>query len=281
MWSTIHRKIQRRRAKRTFREYGFEVRRFTLPREGVVEFACWLHPFEKPKSVRQEDVDGLRRFLRDGDTAIDVGAHTGDTTVPMALACGASGLVVALEPNPYVFKVLEANSRLNVDRTHIIPLNFAATAEDGAFEFHYWDASFGNGGFLSRIHDQRHGHRYPLRVQGRNLERHLRERFGDRLGRLSLVKTDAEGYDKDVLRSLAPILREYRPVVVCEVHKKLDAGERRDLFAVLTGCDYATYRYLAGREPVGERVGVEDVQRHVHCDILALPAGREIPASDG
>ncbi len=265
------RKVQRHRARRTFREYGFDVQRFQLPRDGEVEYAQWKHPFEKPKVVSQDDVDGLRRFIRAGDTAIDVGAHTGDTTVPMALACGPDGLAIALEPNPHVFKILEENAGRNRDKTHVVPLNFAATEDDGDFQFHYWDASFGNGGYLSRLHNQRHGHRYPLRVTGKNLERYLRAHFADRLSRLSFLKTDCEGYDKDVLRTLRGVLTEFRPVVVCEVHKKLDAAERHDLFDVLKGAGYAPHRYLGGANPVGEALARDDLAKWPRLDVVAIP----------
>jgi FkbM family methyltransferase len=271
----LSRKIRRYRARRTFRTYGYEVKRFPLAREGVVEYAQWLHPFEKPKTITQADVDGWRHFLREGDLALDVGAHTGDTTVPMALACGASGLVVALEPNPHVFRVLEANAGLNRDRTHIEPENFAATETDGTFEFHYWDASFGNGGYLSRLRNQRHGHRYPLRVTGKNLEHFLRARHADRLGRLALVKTDAEGYDRQVLESLRGLLAEARPVVVSEVHKKLDDDERRGLHDVLARADYVIRRYRGGAHPVGEAVGAGDLRRWEHFDLIGVPRERD------
>jgi monofunctional biosynthetic peptidoglycan transglycosylase len=267
------RRVQRHQARRTFREYGFDVHRFQLPRDGEVEYAQWKHPFEKPKTIAQADVDGLRCFIRPGDTAIDVGAHTGDTTVPMALACGPDGLTIALEPNPYVFKVLEENARLNRDKTNIVPLNFAATEDDGDYQFHYWDASFGNGGYLSRLNDQRHGHRYPLRVTGRNLERYLRAHFADRLSRLTFVKTDCEGYDKDVLRSLRGVLKETRPVVVCEVHKKLDASERGELFGVLSGMGYALHRYAGGAAPIGEALARDDLMKWPRLDVVALPEG--------
>lgn len=270
----LTRKVRRHRARRTFREYGFEVRRFQLARDGAVDYAQWQHPFEKPKAITQDDVDGLRRFIRPGDTAVDVGAHTGDTTVPMALACGPDGLVVALEPNPHVFKVLEENARLNRDKTHIVPLNVAATEDDGDFQFHYWDASFGNGGYLSRLHNQRHGHRYPLRVKGQNLERCLRTRFADRLSRLSFLKTDCEGYDKDVLRSLRGVLKEFRPVVACEVHKKLDEAERHDLFDVLKGSGYVLHRYLGGADPVGEALARDDLAKWPRLDVVAFPEER-------
>jgi FkbM family methyltransferase len=192
----------------------------------------------------------------------------------MALACGPSGLVVALEPNPYVFKVLEANARLNQSRARIEPCNFAATESDGVFVFHYWDASFGNGGYLSRLHNQRHGHRYPLRVSGKNLERYLRERHADRLDRLVLVKVDAEGYDRQILESVRGLLDETRPVVVCEVHKKLDDGERRGLYEAIARDRYTIHRYRPGARPVGEPVGAADLRRWDHFDLIAVPRER-------
>ena len=43
----------------------------------------------------------------------------------------AEGPVLALEPNPYVFKVLARNATLNPGKTAILPLNFAATSDTG------------------------------------------------------------------------------------------------------------------------------------------------------
>lgn len=274
MFGFVARKVHRYRARRTFREYGFEVSRFELERDGVVEYAQWLHPFEKPKRFVQADIDALRTFVREGDTAIDVGAHTGDTALPMALACGPSGLVVAVEPNPHVFRVLEANARLNPGRTSIVPLNFAATETDGEYVFHYWDASFGNGGNLSRLHNQSHGHRYPLRVTGRNLESYLRAHLADRLPRLSYVKTDAEGYDRDVLRSIEGLLREWRPVVVSEVHRKLDRQERGALLDVFDDLGYRVHRLEPGARPLGAPMTRQDVYGADRLDVVGVPAER-------
>lgn len=93
------------------RTYGSEVTSFELANDGRVELARWLHPAESPKVVTQEVVDHLRTIVKPGDVAIDIGAHTGDTTVPMALAVGPTGCVIALEPNPYVFPVSSGTPR--------------------------------------------------------------------------------------------------------------------------------------------------------------------------
>ena len=94
------------------REYGFEVVKIQLPVDGELSLAQWLHPKAGNIGVDQEEINELRSFLKPGDVAIDIGAYTGDTAVPMALAVGTTGKVLALEPNQYVFKVLEKNAGL-------------------------------------------------------------------------------------------------------------------------------------------------------------------------
>lgn len=65
------------------REYPTSVVTFDLPSDGEVRFARWLHPAETPKTITQAQIDALRAFLPTGDMAIDIGAHTGDSTLPM------------------------------------------------------------------------------------------------------------------------------------------------------------------------------------------------------
>ena len=175
------------------REYGHEILTFPLPGIGDVRFARWLHPGETPKTITRDSVDALRSFLREGDVAVDVGAHTGDSTLPIALAVGASGAVFALEPNPYVFRVLEVNASLNPSAARIVPLMFAAMPADGEFEFEYSDSGYCNGGFHEGLSRWTHGHFSTLRVAGRNLAAYLREHAAADLARLRYIKIDTEG----------------------------------------------------------------------------------------
>jgi len=55
----------------------------------------------------------LDSHLRQGDTAMDVGAHHGIYSILMAAKCGKEGYVVAFEPDPHAREVLARNVALN------------------------------------------------------------------------------------------------------------------------------------------------------------------------
>lgn len=257
--------------KKAIAEFGHEINAFDLPEDGRVEYAQWLHPKERTKAISQAMIDALRVYVRPGDLVIDIGAHTGDTSVPMALAAGVDGCCLALEPNPYVYKVLEVNGTLNREKTNLVTRNYAATDHDGTFTFHYSDAGFCNGGYLSNIRNKRHGHRFALEIQGKNLEHVLREEFSDRLEKLSYIKIDTEGYDRFVIQSLSGILKEFQPVIRTEILKKLTLEERQSQFEALRDAGYACFSYDEASYSKGEPIAEGDLMRWKQFDMLAIP----------
>src|SRR6478609_9889329 len=106
-------KLARKIARRITKEYGTRIDSFKLENDGIIEFANWENPLVKPHKISQAEVDFFRAFIKEGDFTIDIGANIGDTTVPIAIATGKTGLTLAFDPNPFVFKVLEINSTLN------------------------------------------------------------------------------------------------------------------------------------------------------------------------
>ncbi len=271
MLNYIKRKIEKIKLKRTFREYGYEIKKFEIENLGVVEYAQWLHPFEGPKSITNSNINFYKKLAKPGAMIIDIGAHTGDTTVPMALAVGKEGLVLALEPNKYVYKILEKNASLNSKYTNIKPVCFAATSEDGDFVFNYSDASFNNGGFLSEIHVKNHHHNYTLKVTGKNLQKYLYDNFSKELEKLDLVKVDAEGYDKEILKTIPDILNQYKPNLMVECYKRLDQNERHELFDIIHSHGYRLY-YLENFEETGNKILVEkkNMMDRKHFEMMAI-----------
>jgi FkbM family methyltransferase len=256
--------------KTTPKEYPYEIKTFQLRVDGEVQLARWLHPGETPKTVTQESVDALRTFLREGDVAIDIGAHSGDSALPMALAVGLRGTVFALEPNPYVFKVLEVNASLNRAKACIVPLMFAAMPQDGEFEFEYSDSGYCNGGFHQGIDRWTHGHFSRLRVSGRRLVDYLRQEAPEQIPRIRFIKIDTEGYDREVARSLADLLTSVRPYVKTEIYKHLPEAERIGYYEDLRRLGYRVFK-CEGDVYRGEELGAPDLTRWRHFDVFGVP----------
>jgi FkbM family methyltransferase len=252
------------------REYPTEISEIALA-GGAIRFASWLHPGERHKTVTQESIDALHAFLREGDVAIDIGAHTGDSTMPMALAVGRSGTVFALEPNPYVFKVLALNATLNPAATRIIPLMFAAMPSDGEFDFEYSDEGYCNGGFHQSVSAWRHGHFSRLRVQGRNLLEYLRATAPEALPRVRFVKIDTEGFDRAVVQTLRDLLKTGRPYLKTEIYRHMPAPEREGYFTDLRGLGYRLFK-CGDVEYRGEELrDASDLSKWRHFDVFAAP----------
>jgi len=254
------------------KQYHYAIESFDIGLDLPVRLAQWLHPKEKPKSVTRAMVAAYRELLNEGDFCIDIGAHTGDSTLPMALAVGAAGCVLALEPNPYVFHVLEKNARLNPGLTNIITLMAAATPSNQFIEFEYSDSGFCNGGRHENISALKHGHSYKLSVFGLNLNDELKQDYAHLLEKLRFIKIDAEGYDLYVLDTLREVIESTRPIIKAEIFKNTDGDYRARMYNFFDALDYAIYRI--DEEPVGhgdKALGEADMSNWKHFDILCLP----------
>jgi FkbM family methyltransferase len=259
------------------KEYSFEIDSFVLPREGNISYARWRHPKERKKAFSQEAIDALRRFLRPGDTAIDIGAHTGDTALPLALAVGTSGAVFALEPNIYAYKILLANAALNRKQTNIFPLMFAATPQDGEFEFVYSDEGFCNGGLHQAISAWRHCHFFKLSVVGKNLLNFLKAEFPTELARVRYIKIDTEGADRTVVNSLKELLLTNRPFIRTEIYRHLSAEARLGYYRDLRALGYRVHKFNSDQDCTGSELSEQDLMKWEHFDVFAIPAGDRLP----
>ena len=253
------------------RSYGYEVRTTDLGADGIISYAQWLHPKAYRCEVTADLIAEHRQFVRPGDFCIDVGAHSGDTSLPLGIAAGREGCVLAMEPNRYVFLTLKANADLNRQRANIVTVMAAATSEDGQYTFSYGDPGFCNGGDAADQSWLRRRRMLTLDVQGLNLNDLLHRDFADRLDRLRFIKTDTEGHDLEVLESIADLIRKKRPYLHCEVFKHSAAEQRRDLHAFLVAMGYDVHLVTDAGGFRGPKVTENQLCDVDHCDILAAP----------
>lgn len=261
----------RKKARRFFKEYPYEVSTFTLSNEGPIEFANWKNPLVAHIEITQSQVNFFKQFIPKGSLAIDIGGNVGDTTVPMGLAAGKEGLVLGFDPNPHVFKILEINSGLNKNRTNIVPLPFAITENDGEFFYASSEASFSNGGISTEQQSQHGAYTLQQKITGINLENYLNKNYGQWINKLSFIKIDTEGYDKEIIKSISPLIERYKPVVVAECFGKLSREERKELFDGLASKGYELFYFGDFEEgtPVERIANAEDMNKWQHFNFYA------------
>ncbi|MGE0441092.1 MAG: FkbM family methyltransferase [Gemmatimonadales bacterium] len=257
------------------RRYPTEVRTVSLPDVGTVRYAQWLHPKAYPAAPDPRHLAGLRHYLRPGDVAVDIGANIGDSTLPMALAVGREGTVLALEPNPFVYPSLELLATLNPDLATIVPLRIAATRADGPVSLFYGEPGHCNGGVKEDVSRWRHGSAFEVVSEGRRLDRLLATDYPALLPRLRLIKIDAEGHDLAVLETLVELVRARRPYLQVEFfnERKAPPGYRMRLLGLLKDLGYEVFR-LDGQADrlLAERVTAANLHDHKTFDAFCLPA---------
>lgn len=237
------RSLRRKKARRITSEYPPRIDVFHFDNIGDIEFANWDNPLYAPIELNPQMVDFFKQFIKDGDLAIDIGANIGDTTVPMALAAGVSGLTLGFDPNPYVYKILEKNATLNTGKVNIVPVPYAISKEEEEFYFISSEASFSNGG-ISPTKESKHGKFiYPNKIKGVNLEKFLEEKYSQWLPKFSFIKIDTEGYDKEIIKSISDLLSKYKPTIIAESFGKSTYEEKTELYEVIERMGYEIYYF--------------------------------------
>ena len=179
----------------------------------------------------QLELDVLLRFVGPGDTVVDVGANVGTHTTAFANGVGTGGRVIAFEPQPRVFELLERNVQAN-GYDNVSLYRFALGAERSVRYAPPTDyAAHVNVGAVSLLSDAEESS-HPVDVV-------TLDSF--ELDAVRLIKIDVEGMECDVLRGAVRTLRRCRPVVSVECNSA-EAGA-----AVLTLLADAEYTFSINR----------------------------------
>jgi len=276
MLNYLKNSFRRKIARRFTKEYPTIITHYEFEKDGKIDFAEWTNPLTSLSGLHQETIDFFRKFIKEGDLVIDIGANIGDTTVPMALAAGKSGLALGFDPNPYVYKVLAENAKLNTDKLNIDPLCYAISVQEEEFFFISSEASFANGG-ISPTKESRHGKFvHTEKIRGVQLMRFLEKNYADWLPKLSFIKVDTEGYDKEILKSIADLISSHKPIIVAESFGKSTDKAKMELFEVITQHGYEVF-YFADFDSTAQIIPIktkeEIIQWRNTINVYAMPVG--------
>lgn len=178
------------------------------------------------------DVAG--RFVSKGDVVWDVGANCGVFAFASAHAAGPAGQVLALEPDTFLVSLLRRSAAA-------LPASCAPTD--------VLPCAISDGVGVARFNIARRGRstNYLASGSGRTDAGGVRESVSvmtvsldwllDRFAPPAFVKIDVEGAEAAVLRGAQRLLREARPVVLCET----DADSRACIGQMFREFGYSFY----------------------------------------
>ena len=235
-----------------------------------VDFFQWRTPKSADVTLDFAELSELKSFISAGDFAIDIGAHIGDSTLPIALACGSQGKVLAFEPNPIVFSVLAKNAILNSSITNIQPIPFACGLNKQEVWFGYSDRWLQNGGDgrgLGRFH----GHTYKVPASVFNPVTELGCLQESDWERVKYLKIDVEGHEIEVLKVFESLIDRIRPYLKIEVAKFTSAKNRQALEAFFKSRDYNLRKVGPDGRLFGDPGGMELFWHKGSLDIFCIP----------
>jgi FkbM family methyltransferase len=176
----------------------------------------------------------VRRWLKPGMTAIDIGANVGVYSLPMARQVAPDGRVIAYEPGSEPRQLLEISRKLNgADNLDIV----AAALSDGERQGHL---VFGSSSELSSLGATGPGE--DVLVTSLDLEDAARSWKSP-----DFVKIDAEGEEERILAGGRTFFDRHSPLVMFEI--KASGGVNESLRSAFVNIGYECYRALAG-EPI-------------------------------
>jgi FkbM family methyltransferase len=148
-------------------------------------------------------------LLQPGNACIDVGAHTGRHTLPMAARVGPTGHVYAFEPVPTIAEVLR--TKLAKLPSGLVTFEQCALADtSGQADFVFVRDNPGYSGLRRRHYDT------PVTTETIQVQVRRLDDLMTGMPRITYVKIDCEGGELRVLRGAAALLDRDRPTVSFE-----------------------------------------------------------------
>jgi FkbM family methyltransferase len=163
----------------------------------------------------------LKREIKPGSVAMDIGANLGFVTLYMCRGVGDKGLIYAVEPSSSNYEILNLNIKLNGFGSIASAENLAVSDINGDVEFFMSDYS--NLGSLRRFDKTNAG---SATVKCVNLDSYLKDKEMP-----EFYKMDIEGAEVNVLNGMSSVLRNSVPgtKILMEVHPQFYKGNEMAL----------------------------------------------------
>lgn len=205
----------------------------------------------------------LEKFLKKGDTFIDVGANQGEYSLWAARKVGNRGKVVAFEPMPQLYDQLIENIRLNTEfHKTISPVKLGLSDKKG--EVILYASEDSNEGTNTIYNTDKFSIEIG-QIQLDTLDAQLKEL---NVNEVNFLKIDVEGAELQVLKGALTTLEKHRPILLLEINKDacIAGGyQPEDILELLKPFNYSFSK-------IGLRGSLSKVDKLPDfCNVLATP----------
>lgn len=227
-----------------------------LSAHGIENETCTWYDFEHPmhrmpsfEKVFSYYWDNYHygTWIRPGMTCVDIGAHIGDTAIPMMIACRAT--VLAVEPNSHMLPFLQKNCEANSNFGRFVIATEAVTnqvTENLTFGDH--NNAMINGGILDASWDAgtastvRGMTGNTLTIPGLPFENICQKYLSPQeIDNIGFVKIDTEGHDIAIIENMRDFLIKHKPVLLTEWFFGYSAADSKKLFDTIAAAGYVPH----------------------------------------
>lgn len=217
---------------------------FDVDLSSFLEWQLWAFG-----SYEEHLAEIFRYLIGPADRCIDVGANIGIHTVRLAKLVGASGTVIALEPDEELVRRNADNLRIN-RLINVALIQAAATEIGGAGTLLYRpDTQDSNKGRASLL-----PHAY-LTGSAATVPTVRLDDVND--GPVALIKIDVEGHEAAVVSGGMRTIETYFPAIIFEYEPELLSDKSSSPFGWLRGMGYELFRICRTRHRVTGRGNLE------------------------
>lgn len=210
----------------------------------------------------------VQQFLKPGMIFFDIGANQGFYTILASKLVGPEGKVFAFEPAPTEFRKLKLNILINRLKNVVVePL--ALGSREGSSDFYL--VLNGKGSFSSLRPPAKdvNARTKLIKVPLTTLDTYI---YSNNISRVEFIKIDAEGGELDVLKGGLKVLREIRPIVMCEIadiRTQQWGYKASEICQFLENCGYLWFQITPNGKIVFHKI--KDRYDHAWENLIAVP----------
>jgi len=185
----------------------------------------------------QNTINFIDKNLIPNNTVIEVGANIGAHTLIMAKKVGSNGRIVAIEPTSYALSKLRNNIELNNFSQNITVIDSLISDDEIELNNVEINSDWGTDGRQSPEKVSKTTTTIDSLVSSLSITG------------IDLLKVDVDGFDYKVLKGSVNSLKNFRPIVFCELCEyalKAQGDSISDIFLLMCGLGYEAFSEIDG-----------------------------------